>query len=381
MSGTSADGVDGVLVRWAGGQALHVLGHCHRPFEPSLREQLLALNVTGADELHRSALAAVRLSSVYAEVVGALLQSAGLNASAVRAIGAHGQTVRHQPKRAPEPPRTTPWPEPGYTLQLLNAAWLAELTGIDVVCDFRSADVASGGQGAPLVPAAHNAWFARDDAAVAVVNIGGMANLSLLPARAAGPDQAVRGFDTGPGNVLMDVWMQRHWQRPYDADGAGAAEGQVHQTLLNTLLADPYFGLQPPKSTGRDLFDEGWLLRHLQPSTPPSPAARPIDVLATLAELTACSIARDLLTHAPSSAELLVCGGGARNGHLMRRLQAHLPGIPVVSTATRGYPVDQVEALAFAWLAKAFVEGTHGNLPSVTGARRGRILGALYRAG
>jgi anhydro-N-acetylmuramic acid kinase len=381
MSGTSADGVDGVLVVFADTPRPQVLAHVHRAFPAPLRTELVALNHPGLDELHRAAQAGTALAEVYAEVVEALLAQAGVEAGDVQALGAHGQTIRHQPA-----PRANAWgadthrltsPWPGYTRQILDAAWLAERTRIDVVCDFRSADVASGGQGAPLVPAAHDAWFAQDDRDVAVLNLGGMANLSLLPRRGHPARPPVLGFDCGPGNVLMDLWCSRHRGEAFDADGAWAAQGQVRPDLLTRMLAEPFFQLPPPKSTGRERFDGAWLTQWLAPDATRWPAG---DVQATLAELTALTAAQALQRHAPSTVELLVCGGGALNSHVMRRLAHHLPGVRVSTTADHGLPVDQIEALAFAWLAKAFLEGMPGNLPSVTGARRPRRLGAFYPA-
>jgi anhydro-N-acetylmuramic acid kinase len=300
----------------------------------------------------------------YAQVVAELLRATGTEAGRVRALGAHGQTVRHRPLE---------FDGTGYTLQLVNGALLAELSGIDVVCDFRSRDLAAGGQGAPLVPALHAALFGRGDAASAVLNLGGIANLTLLHA-----DGRVQGFDTGPANALLDLWCRRHSGRPFDAEGRFAASGRVDEALLARLLTEPYFERDPPKSTGRDLFDADWLDRHLGVG---SGAPPPEDVQATLAELTARSVAAALLRHAPRTAQLLVCGGGAANADLMRRLRAQLPAIRVADTGTRGVPPQQVEALAFAWLAQAHVERLPGNVPSVTGARGPRILGALYPAG
>ncbi|HEV8313163.1 MAG TPA: anhydro-N-acetylmuramic acid kinase [Burkholderiaceae bacterium] len=349
MSGTSLDGVDGVLVEFS--PALRVFAHEHQPFPGALRSELLALNSAGDNELHRTALAGQALAVVYAEVIDALL--VGVDRTAVRAVGAHGQTVRHRP-------------QDGYTSQLLNGALLAERCGIDVVCDFRSRDVAASGQGAPLVPAFHQALFARRDAEVAVLNLGGIANLTLLP-----PGSPVLGFDCGPANVLMDLWCERHRGEPFDRDGAWAAQGSVDSALLASLQAEPFFAAPPPKSTGRDLFHAGWLDARVG-----STAAA--DVQATLAELTAWSVAEDLRRHAPGASELLVCGGGALNGHLMRRLRERLPGLSVAPTDARGLPALQVEACAFAWLAQAFVERRAGNLPAVTGARGPRVLGALY---
>jgi anhydro-N-acetylmuramic acid kinase len=360
MSGTSLDGVDGVLAR-CGEQRTEVLHHVHLPFTPELSRTLLALNQTGTDELHRSALAANALTEVYAQVVAALLAQSGTAASAVTAIGAHGQTVRHRPGE---------FDGTGYTLQLNNPALLAERTGIAVVADFRSRDVAAGGQGAPLVPAFHHALFAQSGQTVAALNIGGISNLSVLS------DEAVLGFDCGPGNALMDAWCLQHTGQPYDAEGRWAAGGQVHAPLLRALLAEPYFALPPPKSTGRDLFHPAWLQQQLAGF-----AALPaIDVQATLTELTASVCAADVLRHAPSSAQLIVCGGGALNQHLMQRLQALLPTLKVRSSDKLGLPPLQVEATAFAWLARKALRRETGSLKSVTGAQGARVLGAIYPA-
>lgn len=358
MSGTSLDGVDGVLAEAHDvGAPLRSRAHVHLDFDAGLRAELLALNRSGADEIHRAALAANGLVSTYSQAVHALLRSAGLAPSMVTAIGAHGQTVRHQPQA-------------GYTTQLINGALLAELTGIDVVCDFRSRDVAAGGQGAPLAPGFHAAAFGAPGRERALLNLGGIANLTLLRA-----DGRVLGFDCGPANVLMDGWCLLHRGQPFDAGGAWAAGGRVDETLLQALLADPYFALPPPKSTGRDLFDAAWLGARL----PADPVA-PRDVMATLAELTARSVAGDLRRHAPEADALYVCGGGAFNTHLLTRLSALLPGVAVRSSAELGVPPDQVEAMAFAWLAQAFVRRRPGNLPAVTGAAGPRVLGALYPA-
>ncbi|WP_395702656.1 anhydro-N-acetylmuramic acid kinase [Aquabacterium sp.] len=363
MSGTSLDGVDAVAARFPTGAPLQVLAHHHMPMPEGLRHDLLALNSPGDNELHRGALAGNALALLYDRAIQALLQAAGLEANAIRAVGAHGQTVRHRPQE---------FDGTGYTLQLLNGALLAERCGLDVICDFRSRDLAAGGQGAPLVPAFHAACFARAGEGVAVLNLGGIGNLSLLSA-----DGAVHGFDCGPGNVLLDLWCQRHTGQSFDADGAWASTGRVVPTLLADWLGEPFFARQPPKSTGRDLFHAGWLdaslLRH-----PPLPAA---DVQATLAELTVQAAVIALRRYAPGTQQLLLCGGGALNGHLMRRLGALLPGVAVQSTAEAGLPPLQVEATAFAWLAQCFIERRAGSLPTVTGARVPRVLGALYPRG
>ncbi len=359
MSGTSLDGVDGVLAQFDGGRTT-VLAHEYRPFDGTLRAELLALNCSGTDELHRAALAANALAEAYAQVVAALLKATGVDRKAVRAVGAHGQTVRHRPQA---------FGGTGYTLQLLNGALLAERCGIDVVCDLRSRDVAAGGQGAPLVPAFHAERFGRPGQDVAVLNLGGIANLTLLPA--AGP---VRGFDCGPGNALMDHWIAKHRGPAFDAGGRWAASGRVDAALLARLLAEPFFALPPPKSTGRDLFNADWLAPQL------SGSLNPADVMATLAELTVRAAVEALQRHAPATQALVVCGGGAFNAHLMARLAALLPGVQVESSAQAGVPPEQVEALAFAWLARAFCERRPGNLAAVTGAAGPRVLGALYPA-
>ena len=354
MSGTSLDGIDGVLVQLDESR-LQTRAHVHHPFADALRAELLALNQPGANELHRAALAAQGVAEAYAGVV----QGLGAAPGEVRAIGAHGQTVRHRPGE---------FNGTGYTIQLLDGALLAERTGIDVVCDLRSRDIAAGGQGAPLVPAFHAQRFAMPGRDVAVLNLGGIANLTLLPAQ--GP---VLGFDCGPGNALLDHWIHRHRGLPFDNGGRWAASGRVDATWLTTLLAEPFFALAPPKSTGRDLFHPGWLnVPHGLPEA---------DAMATLAELTVRGAVDALARHAPATTRLLVCGGGARNGHLMARLAALLPGCAVDSTAAAGIPPDQVEALAFAWLAWAHVERRAGNLVQVTGARGPRVLGALYPGG
>jgi anhydro-N-acetylmuramic acid kinase len=364
MSGTSLDGVDGVLASFDDGPttSARVIGHAHEAFPEALQAELLALNSSGPDELHRAALAANAVVRSYARVVEALMRDHRETdrMSAVRAIGAHGQTVRHRPGE---------FDGAGYTIQINAPALLAELTGVDVVADFRNRDVAAGGHGAPLVPAFHRAVFGRPDATVAVLNLGGIGNLTALE-----PDGATLGFDCGPGNLLMDLWTRAHTGKPFDAGGGWAASGRVVEPLLTSMLADPFFAAAPPKSTGRDRFHATWLEAQLRPFG----TLVASDVQATLAELTARACADAVTRHAPSARELLVCGGGALNDELMRRIAVRLPGVRVADTAQRGLPPSQVEAAAFAWLARAFVERTPGNLVSVTGARGPRILGALY---
>ena len=368
MSGTSMDGVDGVLVDFdAHARAgLHVVADAHVPMPPALGAELLALNTSGPDELQRAALAANALARLQAEVVAHLLINADVEPGAVRAVGSHGQTVRHRPGE---------FDGTGFTLQLNNGALLAEACGIDVVCDFRSRDVAAGGQGAPLVPAFHRDVFASATPR-AILNVGGIANLTLLPCTdESAPAQQLGGFDTGPGNALMDHWCKLHTDAAYDDDGRWAASGQVDGPLLVELLADAYFRKPAPKSTGRDLFNADWLARGLARA---GGTRAPADVQATLLELTVRSAIDALRSSAPDTRELLVCGGGARNGALMARLAALWPGLAVAATDTAGLPAMQVEAAAFAWLARQFCERRPGNHPGVTGAVGLRVLGALY---
>ena len=361
MSGTSLDGVDGVLADFSS-QPLRVLAHASAPFSQQLTQELLALNSAGDNELHRSALAANALVQVYARVVADLLAMSGTARPEVSAIGAHGQTVRHRPQF---------FDGTGYSLQLNNPALLAELAGIDVVADFRSRDVAAGGQGAPLVPAFHQAVFGRRGETVAALNIGGIANLTVL-----GPALAddVLGFDCGPGNALIDAWCLRHRGQAFDDNGAWAATGKVSSEFLTTLLREPYFSLAAPKSTGRDLFNADWLAARLEGFE----SLAPVDVQASLTELTASTCAASLQRYGSGAKTLIVCGGGAFNGHLMRRLQVLVPGVQVEASHLHGLPPLQVEAAAFAWLARQAVLRQTASLGKVTGAKGARILGAIY---
>jgi anhydro-N-acetylmuramic acid kinase len=290
----------------------------------------------------------------------------GVPLSTVDLVGFHGQTITHRPERR-------------FTWQSGDGAALARALGVDVVADFRSRDVAAGGQGAPLVPAFHRAVFGSAGETRVVLNVGGIANISVLDGDG---DAHVTGFDTGPGNVLMDHWIARHLGLPYDADGAWAASGTVQTALLATLCADPYFALPPPKSTGRDLFNADWLNRWLAPhgltDSSLSDTALARDVQATLCELTARSAALALREHAPDAVDVVVCGGGALNSDKMRRLSEQLAGVRVGRSDAHGLDVMQVEAAAFAWLAWTHVHRLAGNVPEVTGARGQRILGALY---
>ena len=356
MSGTSTDGVDGVLADLSG-STIRVLASASLALPDDLRQALLALNAAGPDELARAALAANALADCYTDVVHTLLAQTGLSASQIRAIGAHGQTVRHAP-------------ESGYTWQINAPARLAEHTGIAVVADFRSRDVAAGGQGAPLVPAFHAARFGCGQHRC-VLNLGGIANLTVL-------SNPVRGFDTGPANMLMDAWIRRHQGTAYDHDGVWAAQGRCHAGLLAALRAEPWFDLAPPKSTGRDLFSLDWLDARLA-VWPADARPAPADVQATLLRLSVDTIAEAIQRYAPGTQEVLACGGGARNPVFMDALAHALP-CTLSTTADHGVPVQDVEALAFAWLAQAHIEGHAACLPEVTGARHPTIAGCLYPA-
>ncbi|MGQ5523311.1 anhydro-N-acetylmuramic acid kinase [Chitinimonas sp. PSY-7] len=356
MSGTSLDGINCALVDFTNQHPTLLATHL-LPFDADLRAEFLSLQTSGDNELHRSMLAANALADAYAVAIRHTLEKAGISRGSIGAIGMHGQTLRHRP-------------ELGFTVQIGNAARLAEQTGITVISDFRSRDVAAGGQGAPLVPAFHHNMFSSPAHRV-VINIGGIANVTDLP-----PNGPVRGWDTGPGNVLMDAWIHRHRNLTYDADGAWARSGQLQPDLLAQLLATPYCRQAPPKSTGRDLFHLAWLDQQLANH----PALAPEDVQATLLAFTAESIAREIRREAPSASEAYVCGGGVYNSALMDCLAAQLSPISLASTETIGLDPDWVEATAFAWLAKQCLEKQPGNLPAVTGAHGPRILGAIYTA-
>ena len=356
MSGTSLDGLDIALIEQ--GEQPELLATHYLPMPGDLRQELLALCSSGPDEIARAALAENRWATLAGEGIRQLLARQGLQADAIRAIGSHGQTIRHEPAR-------------GFTVQIGNPALLAELTGISVVADFRRRDVAAGGQGAPLVPAFHETLFGHLGKHLAVLNVGGFSNLSLIE-----QDKPVHGFDCGPGNVLLDAWIERKHGQAYDADGAWAVSGVVPAGLFNALLADPFFAGSGPKSTGREVFNLAWLDGHLARL----PAYRDEDVQATLLELTARSIIDSLINAQQGTEALLVCGGGARNGALMARLGQLLPEARVTSTGAHGVDPDWVEAMAFAWLAHCCLEGIPANRPSVTAAKGLRVLGAIYPA-
>jgi len=364
MSGTSLDGVDAVLASFDPLGKPTVIARASSAFDPALRETLFSLNTSGLDELARAALAANSLVELYANLVAQTLEQAKLSPSQISAIGAHGQTVRHQPRL-------------GYTIQLNAPALLAELTGITVVADFRSRDVAAGGQGAPLVPVFHAGIFSTDHTRV-ILNLGGIANITILR-----PDADPLGFDTGPANALMDSWCQLHTQQSFDVDGAWGAQGLVNQALLDRLNnAEPWLKLPPPKSTGRDLFNLEWLeprLQHCLGRLEPGQRLTPQDVQATLCAFTAATAAQAINTYAPDAQEVLLCGGGAHNSALRQSLQAALTCV-VSTTESAGVGTQDVEALAFAWLAWAHQHGVAAGNPKVTGARAARILGATWPA-
>ncbi len=358
MSGTSLDGVDAVLADYSPGDATCVLlAATHVAFPSVLREELLALQSSGPDEIVRSARAANSLADLYGYALRSVCTAAGLEPHDVVAAGVHGQTVRHRPGE-------------GWTLQINNPARVAERAYMTVVADFRMRDIAAGGQGAPLVPAFHAAMFAAPDRHRVIANIGGIANITDLP-----PGGAVRGFDTGPGNVLLDLWCSRHRHARFDEGGRWAATGEADPRLLATLLTEPYFSELPPKSTGRDLFNAQWLDRQLADVHWKGP---PQDVQATLLALTARTLADAIRGQCNGAVELLLCGGGAKNAQLTRALAEQLPGVTVTTTDDAGVASEHVEALAFAWLAREALAGRPGNLPAVTGASGLRVLGAIY---
>lgn len=359
ISGTSADSIDAALVDFARGAPQVLATHTH-PWPPVLRERMLALaQGEGALDLDAFGRLDVEIGRCFADAAAHLLEQSGTPAHAVRAIGSHGQTLRHRPGG-----------DYPFTMQLGDPTTIAERCRIDVVADFRRADIAAGGQGAPLLPALHAMLLARPGHARVVLNLGGIANITVL-----GTDGGVRGFDTGPANGLLDAWCLRHRGEPFDRDGMFAASGRPDPDLLDALLADDYFALPPPKSTGREHFHLDWLAARA-----PLAALDPADVQATLLELSARSVAAAIAQHAPDAAEVLICGGGVHNSALMRRLGELLAPRALCSTARHGIDPDFLEATAFAWLARQRLLGLPGNLPAVTGARGPRVLGAIYSA-
>ncbi len=355
MSGTSLDGVDAVLVDLSSDTPLLLAQH-YLPFADALRAELLALHLPSDNELHRCQLAGNELAHLYADSITPLLAHTGINTQQIRAIGCHGQTIRHRPESA-------------YTLQIGNASLLAELSNICVINDFRSRDIAAGGQGAPLVPAFHDRLLRHPNFHRVILNIGGISNVTNLS-----PLSPTSGFDCGPGNLLMDAWCLQHQGKSYDASGAWAASGSVLPKLLGQMLAESYFAELPPKSCGRDLFNMGWFNKLLQGHE------RPEDVQATLLELSCYSIAQSVMKYCSGAQEIYLCGGGAHNHTLSSRLQQLLPTVQIATTEKLGVDGDYLEAIAFAWLAQQTISGLPGNLPNVTGARHSCILGAIHQA-
>ena len=356
MSGTSMDGIDVALVDFLTDKP-HVLATLSRPYPAELKQQLFDARKLSDEEVFRLDKLDHELGLLYAETIIELLQLEGVKAEEIIAIGSHGQTVRHRP-HADRP----------FSLQLGNAETIAQQTGITTITDFRSADIEAGGEGAPLAPAFHAAMLSADDECRCVVNIGGIANLTLLP----GTEQSeVSGYDTGPGNTLMDAWCLQYRNQPYDENGTWARSGKVIPELLQALLDDDYIRMLPPKSTGFEHFNLDWLQSYLQP------AMTAADVQATLCEFTATSITDAVKVCVPTCLHVLLCGGGVHNAFLVERITAQLPDCMVATTSAYGIDPDWMEAMTFAWLAKRTMEGEAGNLPSVTGARRPVVLGVI----
>jgi anhydro-N-acetylmuramic acid kinase len=359
ISGTSADGIDAALVEFDDARHGRLRLGRTLPWEPALRARLVALGQGGDCSLDELGALDAQVGIAFADATLALLSDAGVAPAAVRAIGSHGQTVRHRPG-APIP----------FTMQIGDANRIAERTGICTVGDLRRRDVAAGGHGAPLLPALHAAMLGDAGEARAVLNLGGIANLTLLPMDGG----AVRGFDTGPANALLDAWCERHLGRGYDAGGAWAGAGALDDALLGRLLDEPWFAQPPPKSSGREQFHLGWVEARLRGGE------SAVDVQRTLLELTAASVAAALLAQQPGTQRVLACGGGVHNPLLLDRLRTRLPGVVIESTAMHGVDPDFVEAMGFAWFARETLAGRPGNLPSVTGARGPRVLGAIHPA-
>lgn len=359
MSGTSADGIDSVLMEFA--PAPRILASHYSRYPESVREHVRRVSAGqhAGDPLDETGTLDVELGELFGAAVLKLLEQSGTEAKRVRAIGSHGQTIRHRPRQAHP-----------FTTQIADPNVIAARTGIAVVADFRRRDMALGGQGAPLLPAFHHVAFGKAGEDRLVVNTGGIANITLLPAQGE-----VRGFDTGPANVLMDVVSRDELKQPFDSAGQVAATGKVDAALLAAMLAEPYFAAPAPKSTGPELFNRGWLDQKLT-----GHRLATADLLATLAELTAQSVAEAAARHVRGVKQVYVCGGGAHNAHLMARFAAHFPGAKVESTAALGIDPDWVEAAGFAWLAYRTIHGLPGNLPSVTGSGKSAILGAIYQA-
>ncbi|MCP8899753.1 anhydro-N-acetylmuramic acid kinase [Gilvimarinus xylanilyticus] len=363
ISGTSADGIDAALVD-IDGQACQLIGHYFSPFTPQLQQRIHQLCTPGDDEIERAGALDRELGEKFAEAAKALLSQENLGPKSIAAIGSHGQTIRHRPPGQSATP---------FSWQIGDPNIIAERTGITTVADLRRRDMAAGGQGAPLVPAFHKAVFASPTTARAVINIGGIGNISWLA-----PGREPLGFDTGPGNTLLDSWVQKHLDQCYDENGAWGQQGQLQPTLLEVLLEHPYLARPTPKSSGREEFNLPWLETVLAEM----PVLDPQDVQATLVEFSAQTIAQHLLAcpGADQGGEMYICGGGTHNPHLLQRLQAQAPGFSLHTTSALGIDPDWVEAAAFAWLAGQTMSRLAGNVPAVTGAQREVILGGVYPA-
>jgi anhydro-N-acetylmuramic acid kinase len=362
MSGTSIDGIDSALVSCERDTVSLVATRAH-PIPRELADRITAISHPGDNEIERMGALDRELGMLFAEAATALLEQSGLHAAEIRAIGSHGQTIRHHP------PSTAGGPGRAFTLQVADPNTIAEYTGITTVADFRRRDIAAGGEGAPLAPAFHAAAFATEGVPRAIVNIGGIANVSLLDGK-----RLAAGFDSGPGNTLLDYWIRRNQGERFDRDGRWAASGTVLPALLQNLLDNDYFSLTGPRSTGKELFNADWLEPHLADFADAAPA----DIQATLSELTAATIGTALDRGGLAVSEVYVCGGGAHNPDLLERLRRRLPGKTVDATSALGIEPEWVEAVAFAWLAHRTICGLAGNAPAVTGASGERILGAVY---
>ena len=356
ISGTSADGVDAALVDFESGKT-RIVGTYFQPFTQDLREKIFSLTIDGESEIQKLGQLDIELGKIFADTALHLLEKEAIDAMNVKAIGSHGQTIRHSP--------------PQFTLQIADPNMIAELTGITTVADFRRRDIALGGQGAPLVPAFHHYAFFDEQISRAIINIGGIANVTFLTT-----SDIVTGFDTGPGNGLLDAWISKIKNVPFDEQGNWAAQGKISQPLLKLFLEDPYFRLDPPKSSGREYFNLSWLQEKLKIF---GHDIHPTDVQATLVELTVQTIL-NAIKNKTSSCEIIMCGGGVKNNFLMSRLQILAAPIQISTTNHFGIDPDWVEAIAFAWLAKQTLNKRNGNIPSVTGAKKAVILGGVYFA-
>lgn len=353
------DGIDTSLVKFHTHGCTHIASHNH-PWTIELQQQLRSMAHPGENEIERLGILDATVAEAFAQSALELLHKSGIEPRQVTAIGSHGQTIRHRPD-INQP----------FTLQIGDPNRIAELTGITTVADFRRRDMAAGGQGAPLACAFHQAMFRTENETRAVVNIGGIANVTLLP---GDPQTAVSGFDTGPGNTLLDAWVRRHCDTQYDHSGSWAAGGNVNQPLLNAMLRSDYLQLEPPKSTGPEQFNLAWLDSILNRL----PTLDPRDVQTTLTCFTSITISQAILKKLPECGRVIACGGGVHNQELMRRLQIELGGVPLVASGAHGIDPDSVEAVAFAWLARQTLLGLPGNIPEVTGAAGPRVLGGIY---